>query len=119
MRAICVNSFGEPEVFTLTEIDRPTPAATQVLVQVTVAGVNYLDVYQRTGVCPIAMPYLAGVEGVGLIVEVGSEVTDLFEGQRVGWLTGGQGEGRPHTCRGSQRTAWRRTPIRSGQATRS
>jgi NADPH2:quinone reductase len=45
MRAICVNSFGEPEVFTLTEIDRPTPAATQVLVQVTIAGVNYLDVY--------------------------------------------------------------------------
>lgn len=91
MRAICVNSFGRPEVFTLTEIDRPTPAATQVLVQVTVAGVNYLDVYQRTGVSPIATPYLAGVEGVGLIVEVGSEVTDLFEGQRVGWLTGGQG----------------------------
>jgi NADPH:quinone reductase len=91
MRAICVNSFGGPEVFTLTEVDIPTPAATQVLVQVTVAGVNYLDVYQRTGVTPVATPYLAGVEGVGLIVEVGSEVTDLVEGQRVGWLTGGQG----------------------------
>ena len=36
-------------------------------------------------------PLLAGVEGVGLIVEVGSEVTDLLEGQRVGWLSGGQG----------------------------
>ena len=91
MRAICVDSLGGPEVFTLTEVDSPTPAATQVLVQVTVAGVNYLDVYQRTGVTPVATPYLAGVEGVGLIVEVGSKVTDLVEGQRVGWLAGGQG----------------------------
>jgi NADPH:quinone reductase len=91
MLAICVNSFGGPEVFTLTEVDRPIPAATQVLVQVTIAGVNYMDVYQRTGVTAVAPPYLAGVEGVGLIVEVGSEVTDLHEGQRVGWLSGGQG----------------------------
>lgn len=91
MRAVCVNRFGGPEVFTLTEVDSPTPAATQVVVQVTVAGVNYLDVYQRTGVTPVATPYLAGVEGVGLIVEVGSEVTDLVDGQRVGWLAGGQG----------------------------
>ena len=45
MRAVCVNRFGGPEVFTLTEVDSPTPAATQVLVQVTVAGLNYLDVY--------------------------------------------------------------------------
>lgn len=91
MHAVGVNSFGGPEVFTLTEVDRPIPAATQVLVEVTVAGVNYMDVYQRTGVTAVAPPYLAGVEGVGLIVEVGSEVTDLHEGQRVGWLTGGQG----------------------------
>jgi NADPH2:quinone reductase len=91
MLAISVNSFGGPEVFTLTEVDRPIPAPTQVLVQVTVAGLNYLDVYQRTGVSSVAPPYLAGVEGVGLIVEVGSDVTDLLEGQRVGWLTGGQG----------------------------
>ena len=80
MHAIGVNSFGGPEVFTLTEVDRPIPAATQVLVEVTVAGVNYKDVYQRTGITPIAPPYLAGVEGVGLIVEVGSEVTDLSKG---------------------------------------
>ena len=91
MLAICVNSFGGPEVFTLTEVDRPIPAASQVLAQVTVAGVNYMDVYQRIGVTAVAPPYLAGVEGVGLIVEVGSEVTDLLEGQRVGWLSGGQG----------------------------
>jgi NADPH:quinone reductase len=91
MHAIRVNRFGGPEVFTRTEVDRPTPAPNQILVQVTVAGVNYLDVYQRTGVTAVAPPYVAGVEGVGLIVEVGSEVADLLEGQRVGWLTGSHG----------------------------
>jgi NADPH2:quinone reductase len=94
VQAICVNSFGGPEVFTLTTVDRPVPGATQVLVQVTVAGVNYLDVYQRTGAVglfPVVPPYLAGVEGVGVVVEVGAAVTDLSEGQRVGWLNGGQG----------------------------
>jgi NADPH2:quinone reductase len=91
MLAIAVNSFGGSEVFTLTEVDRPTPAATQVLVEIAVAGVNYMDVYQRSGATPVKPPYLAGVEGVGVIVEVGSGVTDLFEGQRVGWLSGGQG----------------------------
>jgi len=94
MQAVSVNSFGGPEVFTIVDADRPTPAATQALVKVTVAGVNYLDVYQRSGVVglfPVVPPYLAGVEGVGVVVEVGSAVTDLRKGQRVGWLSGGQG----------------------------
>jgi NADPH2:quinone reductase len=91
VRAVSVTDFGGPEVFALAEVDRPAPAATQVLVEVTVAGANYLDVYQRSGVTPIEAPYLAGVEGVGVVVEVGSEVTGLRQGQRVGWLSGGQG----------------------------
>lgn len=94
MQAVGVNSFGGPEAFTIVEADRPTPAPTQVLVEVSVAGVNYLDVYQRAGVGvlhPLARPYLAGVEGAGVVVEAGSEVADLREGQRVGWLSGGQG----------------------------
>jgi NADPH2:quinone reductase len=94
MQAVSVNSFGGPEVFTVVDADRPTPAATQALVKVTVAGVNFLDVYQRSGVVglfPVVPPYLAGVEGVGVVVEVGSAVTDLRKGQRVGWLSGGQG----------------------------
>ena len=91
MRAIVVNEFGGPEVFSQVEVDRPSPEPTQVLVEVTVSGVNFLDVYQRTGASPLQPGFRAGVEGVGVVVEVGSEVTDLRVGQRVGWLTGGLG----------------------------
>jgi NADPH2:quinone reductase len=91
MRAITVTEFGGPEVFTPTEQPRPAPGPSQVLVDVSVAGINYLDVYQRTGTTPMKPPYVAGVEGVGVIAAVGADVTDLAVGQRVGWLSGGQG----------------------------
>ena len=52
---------------------------------------NFLDVYQRTGATPLRPPFAAGVEGVGVVAEVGTSVPDLQVGQRVGWLAGGQG----------------------------
>jgi NADPH:quinone reductase len=91
MQAITVTEFGGPEVLTPTEQPRPTPGPGQVLVDVSVAGINYMDVYQRTGATPVKPPYVAGVEGVGVMAEVGADVTDLVVGQRVGWLSGGQG----------------------------
>jgi NADPH:quinone reductase len=91
MRAVTVEAHGGPEVYAVTEIDRPTPAPNQVLVKVSVSGVNFLDAYQRDGATPLQAPFLAGVEGVGTIVEIGSDVSDLAVGQRVGWLAGGQG----------------------------
>jgi NADPH2:quinone reductase len=91
MRAVVVSEFGGPEVLSVVEIDRPTPGAGQVLVEVSMSGVNFLDAYQRSGSTPLGAGFTAGVEGVGVVVEVGSGVTDLVEGQRVGWLTGGQG----------------------------
>lgn len=91
MKAIVVEQFGGPGVLREAEIERPEPGPHQVLVRVSVAGVNFLDVYQRTGTTPLRPPFRAGVEGVGAVVAVGGEVTDLRAGQRVGWLTGGQG----------------------------
>ncbi|MGW0039868.1 quinone oxidoreductase family protein [Gordonia sp. NPDC003376] len=98
MRAIEVKNHGGPEVYEVVEVDRPTAAAGQVVVEVTVSGVNYLDAYQRQGMTPVAAPFLAGVEGVGVIAEVGDSVTDLDVGQRVGWLAGGQGSFADHTA---------------------
>jgi NADPH2:quinone reductase len=91
MRAIVVEEFGGPEVLRQVEVERPDPGPRQLLVKVSVAGVNYLDVYQRTVATPVQPPFRAGGEGVGTVVAVGGDVTDAAVGQRVGWLPGGQG----------------------------
>jgi NADPH:quinone reductase len=78
-------------VLITTEVDRPSPGPGQVLVEVAVSGVNFLDVYQRTGATPLQAPFIAGVEGVGVVTEVGASVSTLRAGQRVGWFSGGQG----------------------------
>ncbi len=87
MRAIVVNDFGGPEVLTVTDIALPELALGQVLVNVTLSGVNFLDVYQRAGAIPMTAPFTAGVEGVGVVTAVADEVTDLAIGQRVGWFS--------------------------------
>jgi NADPH2:quinone reductase len=91
MRAVLVSDTGSADVLQVTEVDRPSPGPGQVLVQVAVAGVNYMDVYQRSGGVPLPTPFVAGVEGVGTVVALGEGVDDLAVGQRVGWLRGGQG----------------------------
>jgi NADPH2:quinone reductase len=91
VRAVLVPSSGAADVLQVTEVDRPSPGADQVLVRVAVAGVNYMDVYQRSGAVSLPTPFVAGVEGVGTVAEVGDGVDDLAIGRRVGWLRGGQG----------------------------
>jgi NADPH2:quinone reductase len=89
VRAVLVPSSGPAGVLQISEVDRPSPGSGQVLVRVAVAGVNFMDVYQRNGA--LTAPFVAGVEGVGTVVETGDGVDDLATGQRVGWLRGGQG----------------------------
>lgn len=91
MNAVVVSEHGGPETFEFRQVERPRPKAGQILVRLTVAGVNYLDVAQRQGATPLRPPFDAGVEGVGVIEALGEEVTGLAPGQRVGWLAGGQG----------------------------
>lgn len=91
MQAILVKAFGGTEVLEWGQAQRPVPAGNQVLVQLAVSGVNFLDVAQRKGATAVKAPYIAGVEGVGTVVDVGAQVGDLAVGQRVGWMTGGQG----------------------------
>jgi NADPH2:quinone reductase len=86
-----VREFGGPDVLGVEEIDDPRPESGQTLVRVAVSGVNYLDVYQRSGTSPLAPPFVAGVEGVGTVVAIGGSVHGLTVGQRVGWMSGGQG----------------------------
>lgn len=91
MRAIIAKSFGGPDVYELTKRDAPTPGLNEIQVEVTVSGVNFVDVYQRNGASALVAPYHAGVEGVGVVAAVGDDVPDIGLGDRVGWFAGGQG----------------------------
>ncbi|HNM96722.1 MAG TPA: quinone oxidoreductase [Marmoricola sp.] len=91
MHGLLVSQHGGPEVYAWTEVPTPAPGPGQIQVKVSVAGVNFLDAYQRRGGTPVAAPFVAGVEGVGTVTEIGEGVADFSLGQRVGWLTGCQG----------------------------
>ena len=91
VRTLIVPTFGGPEVYAEQWADQITPGPGQVLVRLTVSGVNFLDVAQRTGATPVQAPFAAGVEGVGVVTTLGQDVTGFTTGQRVGWLAGGQG----------------------------
>jgi NADPH2:quinone reductase len=85
MKAIRFARTGGPEVLELVEDEPTPPSAGQVLVEVSVAGVNFRDLNHRTGTQPVSLPSGIGLEGVGRVVEVGEGVEELRVGQRVAW----------------------------------
>lgn len=85
MRAILIEETGGPEVLRLGEADEPVPGAGEVLIDVEARGVNFIDIYQRSGAYDIPLPYIPGMEAAGVIASVGEDVTDLSVGQRVAW----------------------------------
>ena len=95
MKSIEVSETGGPEK--LKYVDRPIPVMgeNESLVDVLVAGVNFIDTYHRSGLYPRPLPFTPGVEGVGIIREInGTAPSDLSVGMRVGWVvsTGGYSE---------------------------
>lgn len=86
MRAIQISKTGGPDVLTLTDVADPTPGPGEVLVDVAAVGVNYIDTYQRQGIYPLPLPFLAGSEGAGRVAAAGDGVTDLAVGDRVTWF---------------------------------
>ena len=71
MKAIQITKTGGPEVIHAVELDRPAPAAGQVLVEVKAIGVNFIDIYYREGVYPAPLPLTLGQEAAGVVVAVG------------------------------------------------
>ena len=85
MRAIQVATHGGPEVLALGDQPDPTPAPGQVVVDIAAAGVNFVDTYQRSGLYKIDPPFIAGLEGAGVVTATGEGVKDLEPGDRVAW----------------------------------
>ncbi len=84
MKAIRIYAHGGPEVLQLDEVPIPNIESGEVLIRVHAAGVNFLDVYQRTGLYKAVLPFTPGMEGAGVIEKAGSE-TSFKPGTRVAW----------------------------------
>ncbi len=88
MRAIRIHQTGGPEVLQLDEIDVPTPGPGQARVRNHAVGVNYLDIYHRTGFYPMPLPLIPGCEGAGEVSAVGPDVVGFKVGDRVAYVSG-------------------------------
>lgn len=84
-KAIRVAQAGGPEVLVEGEVALAAPGPGQALVQVHGAGVNFIDLYRRSGVYPMEHPYTPGVEGAGKVLATGPGVTEVAVGDRVAW----------------------------------
>ena len=100
VHAIQIHQFGGPEVLHWEEVDVPQPGPGQVRLRQTAIGLNYIDVYHRTGLYPQSLPFIPGQEGAGVVEAVGPEVSDLSPGDRVAYasLMGGYAEARLATA---------------------
>lgn len=85
MKAIVVERPGGPEALLMREVPRPEPGPGEVRVKVEAAGVNFIDVYQRTGLYPIEPPFMPGMEGAGIVDAVGEGVVEPKVGTRVAY----------------------------------
>jgi len=86
MKAIQVRKTGGPEVLEFVEsLPVPEPKPNEAVVKLGASGVNFIDVYQREGRYKVALPYIPGQEGAGVVTAVGTAVTSVKNGDRVAW----------------------------------
>jgi NADPH2:quinone reductase len=85
VRAIVVSKNGGPEVLAMAELPDPEPGPGEVVVDVAASGVNFADIAKRTGRMPEQLPFIPGHEAAGIVSSVGSRVSGVTVGDRVGW----------------------------------
>ncbi|MGD9862979.1 MAG: quinone oxidoreductase [Pseudodonghicola sp.] len=85
-RLIAMTAAGGPEVLSLCQVDLPPPAPGEVRLRQTAIGVNFVDIYHRTGLYPVPeLPTALGVEGAGIVEALGDGVSGLALGDRVAY----------------------------------
>jgi len=96
MRAIMVSENGGPDVLAIAELPDPEPGPGEVVVDVAASGVNFADITKRAGRIPEPLPFIPGHEAAGVVSSVGSQVSGVTVGDRVGWgwpgVSGGYAE---------------------------
>lgn len=89
MKAIQLTEVGGPEVLKFVEVPEPEPGPGQAIVQLSAAGVNYMDVQARIGASNPILPLIPGGEGSGIVIETGKGVTEVSIGDRVAYTGAG------------------------------
>lgn len=87
MRAVRVHAPGGTDALQVEDVPVPTPGNGEVLVSVEYAGVNFIDVYKRSGLYKIPLPATLGEEGAGVVEAVADDVGDVRVGDRVSWAS--------------------------------
>ena len=85
MKAAIINKTGGPEVIELKDIVLEKPSENEVTIEQKAIGLNYIDTYHRSGLYPLKLPIGLGLEGAGIITEVGSNVKNLKAGDKVAY----------------------------------
>lgn len=85
MKAIRVQTTGDPDVLDYIDVPTPAPGDGEALVRLEAIGVNFIDVYHRTGLYPMPLPFTPGSEGAGVVESVGANVREVKPGDRVAY----------------------------------
>lgn len=88
MQAIYITENGDASVLRMQRRPKPIPKKGEALIKLRTAGLNFIDIYMREGnpVIPIPLPFIPGVEGCGIVEEIGGEVTEVKPGDRVAYV---------------------------------
>jgi NADPH:quinone reductase len=87
MKAIQIKQTGGPEAMELVDLPVPEPKANEAVVEVAASGVNFIDVYNREGRYKVALPFVLGQEGAGVVSTVGADVKSVKAADRVAWTS--------------------------------
>ncbi|HET9627403.1 MAG TPA: quinone oxidoreductase [Kofleriaceae bacterium] len=85
MKAIQIDRFGASDVMRLAEVSIGVPGRDEVRIAPRAIGINFIDIYHRTGLYPMPLPLVLGTEGAGVVEAVGANVTHLQAGDRVAY----------------------------------
>lgn len=85
MKAIRVEEYGGADKLLYRDVEQPAPKAGEALVRVEAVGVNYIDIYHRTGLYPLPLPFTPGSEAAGTVEAVGADVSEIEVGDRVAY----------------------------------
>src|SRR5579862_5589634 len=99
MQAIRIKKPGGIEELHIEECEKPAYGDNDILIQIKAAGINYIDIYTRTGLYkPSSYPYTPGKEGSGVVAAIGKNVNDFKIGDRVAFCSPGTGSYAEYTA---------------------